>query len=82
MSVEEIKVFANSQVDDTRAKIRAAREAAGLTQVQLARRAGIDVYGINRLENGSRLVKMIEVCAIAAALGLKVTDLIMTSEVA
>lgn len=82
MSVDEVKAIANSQVDETRAKIRAARESAGLSQVQLARKTGIDVFGINRLENGSRLVKMVEVCAIAAALGLKVADLIMSNEVA
>lgn len=80
MSVDEVKTIASKQTDRVRVKIRIAREAAGLTQVQLARITGIDVYGINRLENGTRLVKLVEVYAICVALGLNAMDFIGSRE--
>lgn len=50
--------------------IRHARKAAGLTQAELARRAGCDQSEISRLERGERLMSVRMLKAIARALGI------------
>jgi len=50
--------------------ILVAREAAGLTQAQLARRAGVDRKLLYRLESGKANPRMQSVMRVLAALGL------------
>src|SRR5258708_32658631 len=51
--------------------LRRARQAAGLTQAELAERAGLSVRGINDLERGARQTPRKDTVALlAAALGL------------
>src|SRR5262249_60441909 len=51
--------------------LRQLRKAAGLTQAELAERAGISVRGLNDLERGARLTPRRETVArLGGALGL------------
>jgi transcriptional regulator with XRE-family HTH domain len=52
------------------ARLKGLREAAGLTQPQLAERAGMNQYGIAKLEQGVREPSWATVQALAAALGV------------
>lgn len=52
------------------------RKAAGLTQVQLARRLGVYQSWIVRLESGERRVDVIEVLALADAIGFDPHELL------
>jgi transcriptional regulator with XRE-family HTH domain len=56
--------------------LRAAREAAGLTQAQLAERAGLHLSAITRFEQGWREPSLSTAAALAKALGIKVDDLL------
>jgi transcriptional regulator with XRE-family HTH domain len=57
-------------------KLKQAREAAGLTQQQLAEKAGIQVGTLSRLENGRQdNPHGSTIGAIAAALGVTRQDL-------
>jgi transcriptional regulator with XRE-family HTH domain len=56
--------------DHFAARLRELREAAGLTQQQLARSAGLDSRNLSRLENGERVPTWPTVRALAAALGV------------
>jgi HTH-type transcriptional regulator / antitoxin HipB len=56
-----------------------AREAAGLTQVQLGKRAGVGRKLIYRLENGRSAVRADKVIQVLATLGLM--PVIVPSEV-
>jgi DNA-binding XRE family transcriptional regulator len=51
-------------------RLRQLREAAGLTQVQLAERAGPHLHGITKLEQGNREPAWSPVLALAEALGV------------
>lgn len=57
-------------------RIAALREDAGLSQDQLAERAGIDRRSIQRYENAVRAPRVTDLWLIAAALGVPVTELL------
>jgi transcriptional regulator with XRE-family HTH domain len=52
------------------ARLRELREAAGLTQAQLAERAGMHLHGLTKLEQGDREPAWATVIALAEALGV------------
>ncbi len=52
----------------TGAQIRAAREAAGLTQVELARQLGVTSESVNRWENGRLKLRRTSVIALSTVL--------------
>ncbi|OAI51859.1 hypothetical protein AYO44_16870 [Planctomycetaceae bacterium SCGC AG-212-F19] len=52
------------------ARLRELREAAGLTQAQLAERAGLHIHGLTKLEHGDRKPAWETVQALGAALGV------------
>ena len=53
-------------------RLKGLREAAGLTQGQLAERAGLNQFGVAKLEQGVREPTWATVQALAAALGVSV----------
>ena len=57
-------------------KLRAARKAAGLTQVQLAELVGCDQNHISRWEKGSHEPGVLTVKKMAQILGCKIDDLV------
>lgn len=57
-------------------RLRALRQAAGLTQAQLAEKAGLDQSFISRLEQSKTDVSVTNMLAIAGALGVKPSDLL------
>lgn len=57
-------------------KLRAAREAAGLTQVQLAEKAGVQQRDISHWENGHREPGVLIVKKMAQVLGRSMDDLV------
>jgi transcriptional regulator with XRE-family HTH domain len=58
------------------ANVRAAREAAGLSQAQLGERAGMVVPVISRLESGTHLPGLTTFLKVAEALGVEPAALI------
>jgi transcriptional regulator with XRE-family HTH domain len=62
----------NVERTDFGQKLKAAREAAELTQEELARRSGIYVYGIAKFERGVREPTWPTVLKLAKALGVSV----------
>lgn len=63
------------------ARLRAAREAAGLTQVQLAERSGRSQATVSQVESGVRARPDTDTqVAFATALGVPVTDLFPRDE--
>jgi transcriptional regulator with XRE-family HTH domain len=59
--------------------LRKFREAAGLSQAQLAERAGMHLHGVTKLEQGYREPSWATVLALAKALGVS-TDAFAGSE--
>ncbi|GGJ82203.1 hypothetical protein GCM10011583_12200 [Streptomyces camponoticapitis] len=59
-------------------RIRAAREAAGLTQIQLAEMAGLDHKTIHRIEYAITDPSLTMLIRIAAALDTALADLVRT----
>ena len=57
-------------------KLRAARKAAGLSQVQLAEKVGVQQRDISRWENSLREPGVLIVKAMAQALGCSMDDLV------
>ena len=57
------------------ARVRELREKAGLTQADLAERAGVDRIAISHIERGQRDVGVLRASAIARALGVHPGDL-------
>lgn len=57
-------------------KIRARREALGMSQSKLGEAIGRDQTAVSRLENGDRKVSAYEVAQIADALGVRVRELL------
>jgi transcriptional regulator with XRE-family HTH domain len=51
-------------------RLRQLRESAGLTQVQLAERAGLHLHGVTKLEQGEREPAWSTVLTLAEALGV------------
>jgi DNA-binding XRE family transcriptional regulator len=62
-------------VDDFRVRLKKAREDKGLTQEQLANRAGLSLDGIRALEQGIRRPGLDTLKRVAVALQVKVEDL-------
>jgi transcriptional regulator with XRE-family HTH domain len=58
-------------------RLRAIRDAAGLTQVVLAERAGLSLGTLLKLENGQREPHWSSVVALAKALGCKTDDFLL-----
>jgi transcriptional regulator with XRE-family HTH domain len=58
-------------------RIRAARQAAGLTQSRLAERAGMEVQSLSRLERGEYEPSLSSAVALAEALGLALDTLVL-----
>ncbi len=56
--------------------IRERRTARGLTQEELAHRAGLDYSYLNQIENGRRNPSLDAIDRIATALGVSVQDLV------
>jgi XRE family transcriptional regulator, fatty acid utilization regulator len=56
--------------------IKAAREAAGLTQEQLGERAGMLTHEISRYERGVRDLRLTTAVRIARGLGIPAADLL------
>lgn len=67
---------------DAASRIVVAREAAGMTQRQLAARSGVAQATLSRIEQGIRQPKMNEIVAMAWALGCAVSELTGLSAVA
>lgn len=55
------------------ARLKALREAAGLSQAALAEKAGMNRFGVAKLEQGQREPSWATVQALAAALGVDCT---------
>jgi transcriptional regulator with XRE-family HTH domain len=53
-------------------RLKQFREAAGLSQAQLAERAGLHLHGLTKLEQGYREPSWASVLALAHALGVSV----------
>ena len=58
------------------AKIRKLREAAGMTQADLAKRARLTRVYVTRLEGGRQDPSLSTINALAGALGVRVTELL------
>jgi transcriptional regulator with XRE-family HTH domain len=54
-------------------RLKELRERAGLSQAQLADRAGMNVFGVAKLEQGQREPSWATVLALATALGVDCT---------
>ncbi len=57
-------------------KVREARLACGITQEELADRAGFDRTYISLVERGKRNLSLLNVCQLAQVLGKSVDDLV------
>lgn len=55
--------------------VRRFRQRSGLTQTQLAQKAGLSSLTISRIENGHSLPEWDIACAIADGLGVSLDDL-------
>ena len=58
-------------------RVRKHRKELGLTQMELAERAGLHRTYIADIERGSRNVSMINLCTIATALGVHLPELLI-----
>ena len=56
--------------------LRELRKAQGLTQQQLADKAGVNVYSVNYAERGKGLPGAYNLCLFAKALGCTLNDLV------
>ncbi|MDD5307990.1 MAG: helix-turn-helix transcriptional regulator [Deltaproteobacteria bacterium] len=68
-------------VEIIRQRIRRLRLQRQFTQEDLCERAGISVDAVSRIENGSRVPTLDTLEKIAAALGVRIVDLVTTTEV-
>ena len=60
---------------DFGARVRSLREAAGLSQEDLAQRAGLHTTYVSGIERGKRNVGLVNVHRVAGGLGVPVTRL-------
>lgn len=58
------------------ANLRRAREDAGLSQVQLAQRAGVDLSNLNKLENAHAFPSIVTLVRLARALRTTASELL------
>jgi transcriptional regulator with XRE-family HTH domain len=61
---------AQKQPDGFATRLKALREKAGMTQSQLAEKAGLHMFGVAKLEQGLREPSWATVQSLAAALGV------------
>lgn len=61
-------------------RLRAAREAAGLSRTQLSSRSGVAVRTIARVELENRMPRVERLQALARALGITTADVLGESE--
>lgn len=61
---------------DVGARIKSLREAAGLSQNELARRAGVSQSGLSYIESGEKSPSVDTLLRIADALGVTVSELL------
>ena len=61
-------------------RLRDIREAAGLSQAQLAEKAGMHRFGVSKLEQGLRAPSWATVQALAAALGVSCEEFQVAGE--
>src|SRR5262245_12365043 len=66
--------------DSFASRLKRLREAAGLTQGELAERAGMNQFGIAKLEQGVREPTWATVQALAEALGVECTAFVVRGE--
>lgn len=59
-------------------RVRALRESNGLSQEALAEKAGLHRTYVGSVERGERNVSLENICALAAALGVRPADLFAT----
>jgi Zn-dependent peptidase ImmA (M78 family)/transcriptional regulator with XRE-family HTH domain len=57
-------------VDTLGERVRARREAAGLSQAEVAAHIGVDLTAVSKIETGARQVKVDELAGIAQVLGI------------
>jgi transcriptional regulator with XRE-family HTH domain len=79
MVTQELNAMAKKTSSGFAAGLRALRQKAGLTQAQLAERAGMHLHGISKLEQGDREPSLATAAKLAAALGLTVDDLLQAA---
>lgn len=65
--------------DTVGVRLRQARKGAGMTQAELAERAGIETQSLSRLERGDYEPSLSTTLALARALGLTVEALVLGS---
>lgn len=65
----DIRTHGRGGREDAGARVREARELAGLTQGELASRVNLDRTAVNKIEGGIRKVTALELSDIATALG-------------
>lgn len=58
-------------------RLRAARSRAGITQVELSERTGLDQAAISRMERGQHLPRIDTLRKVATGLGVSVSDLLL-----
>jgi putative transcriptional regulator len=61
-------------------RLREYRKAAGLTQAELAKAAGVDSVHVSRMERGERVPGIDTACKLAAALRCSVCDLLVSGK--
>lgn len=64
------------RVDIFRNRVRDTRERRGLTQLELAVRAGITPSTLSRIENGHQLPNLVTVIALAKTLGVSIEEMV------
>lgn len=62
------------------AALRAAREAAGLTQVELAKKLRITQSYLSKVERGERRLDLMQLRQFCTALGVSLTDFVTDFE--
>lgn len=70
----------SAQLDQVGARLRAARQSKGLTLEDVARRAGMSVSTLSRLESGKRQASLELLVPVTRQLGIRLDDLVREDE--
>ena len=73
-------MVSHEPVPQVAANLRARREAAGISQVELARRSGVDLSHINKIENARRDPTTSMLLRLARAIGTTPAELLRDIE--